>query len=154
MNWEIVPQEQTVRGETFEVDCKNVAWRPSSSKEKQAGSGDFKRLGTTTLRIMFKHVKGDGTFKLVAQFRKGEWRVNLHEPDKIVPKDIKVNRMAVVSMPHPTETKVVKRSTGTKTYDRFFNVTFPERIRDSIFRDAVKSILDSHIGNIEDKQAA
>lgn len=154
MNWEIVPQEQTVRGETFEVDCKNVAWRPASSKEKQAGSGDFKRLGTTTLRIMFRHVKGNGVFKLVAQFRKGEWRVNLHEPDKIVPKDIKVNRASVVSIPHPTETKVVKSSTGTKSYNMFFNVTFPNRIRDAIFRDTVKTILDSHIGNIEDKQAA
>ena len=154
MNWEIVTQEQTVRGETFEVDCKNVAWRPASSKEKQAGSGDFKRLGTTTLRILFRHVKGNGVFKLVAQYRKGEWRVNLHNPDRIVPKEIKVNRVHTLTIAHPTETKIVKSSTGTKTYDRFFNVTFPERIKDAIFRETVKSILDSHIGNIEDKQAA
>jgi|TARA_Y100000034_G_scaffold133414_1_gene198815 hypothetical protein len=155
MNWEVIPQEATINKETVEVAVKNIAWRPASAKEQAAGSGEFKRLGKPTFRILFKHVKGDGQFKLVAQLVKGQWRVNLHDPDIEKPADMMWrNRVTCVSMAHPTKRQIIKKSTGTSPYASFFGRVFGERIRDAAFRVHVQQLLDEAISEREQAAAA
>jgi hypothetical protein len=171
-NWMIVTQTAKIDKEDVEVDCKEISWRPSSQKEVAAGAGEFKRLGTPTFRVMFKHVKGDGIYKVVAQYvklkRAGklvkvgdvqqyEWRVNMHYPDRIVRKQIMTrNRVTSVSIDCPSgETKVEKSSTGTSPYDSFFSRIFPNVMRDEQFRSIVEMLLNEAIQEREAaKQAA
>ena len=170
-NWEIVPQEQTIKGETSLVDCKQIVWRPASDKEQEAGSGEFKKLGTPTYRVCFKHIKDNGVFRVVAQYkamkRKGkvikdandqpimEWRVNLHDPDKTQPVQMNMKqRTTCVTMDHPFKVQTIKSSTGTATYDLFFSRVFPERIRDASLRVNVMQLLDHAIFEREQAIAA
>lgn len=169
-NWEIVPQEQTIKGETSLVDCKQLVWRPASDKEQEAGSGEFKKLGTPTYRVCFKHIKDDGIFRVVAQLRamkrKGsvikdgsgqpvmEWRVNLHDPDKTQPVQMNMKqRTTCVTIDHPFKVQTIKTSTGTVPYDSFFDRVFPERIRDTSLRVNVMQLLDNAIFEREAKAA-
>lgn len=171
-NWTIVTQTAKIDKEDVEVDCKEISWRPSSPKEIAGGADDFKRLGTPTFRVMFKHIKGDGIYKVVAQYvklKRGgklvkigdvqqyEWRVNMHYPDRIVKKQLMTrNRVTSVSIDCPSgETKVEKSSTGTSPYDSFFNRVFPQTMRDEQFRGIVEGLLDEAISEREAaKQAA
>jgi len=175
-NWEIVSQTATVgKGDDkqeIEVDCKEISWRPSSPKEIAAGGGEFKRLGTPTFRVLFKHVKGDGIYKVVAQFvklkRAGklvkvdgeqqyEWRVNMHYPDKVVRKQLMTrNRVTSVSIDCPSgETKIEKSSTGTSPYDSFFNRVFPQVMRCASMRLTIEGLIADVISDREEaKQAA
>ena len=98
---------------------------------------------------MFKHVKGDAPFKLVAQYRKGEWRVNLHEPDKLQQKEIPYRGVSHVTIRTGEWTMVKGGSCGTKPYDAFFNRYLPERIRDAAFRITLQSLLDNAISERE-----
>jgi hypothetical protein len=173
MNWMIVAQEAKVDKETVSVDCKEISWRPASAKEQAKGSGEFKRLGTPTFRVTFKHIKGDGIYKVVAQYvklKRGgklvrldgeiqyEWRVNMHYPDKVVRKQIMTrNRVTSVSIDCPSgETKIEKSSTGTSPYDSFFNRVFPNVMRDASFRLIVEGLLSEAISEREEsmKEAA
>lgn len=161
-NWKIVLQELKVKGETVLVGCKEVKFRPTSDKEQANGSPKFKPLGILTYRICFQHIKDDGIFRIVAQYRpmkrKGEivkdkngeprmeWRINLHDPDQTKPVEMVMRkRVSCVTLDHPYETQVVKKSTGTVTYTMFFNHLFKDRIRDASLRTEVQQLLDQSI---------
>lgn len=169
-NWQIVPQEAIIDKETVMVDCKEISWRPASDKEIAAGSGEFKRLGTPTFRVLYRHVKFGEEHKVVAQYVKKkrggkvvkiagvvqfEWRVNLHFPDRIKPKQILTrNRVTSVSIDDPTgETQVVKSSTGTSPYDSFFDRVLPENLRDASFRLVIQQLFDEAISDREERLA-
>lgn len=175
-NWMIVRQEATIgKGdakETILVDCKSIDWRPSSAKEIQQGADDFKRLGTPTFRILYRHKKWGGDTKIVAQYvktkRSGklvkiagvqqyEWRVNLHHPDVTKPKQLLMpQRVTCVSIDCPSGEMVTeKSSTGTAPYDSFFKRVLPENLRDADFRTTIQGLLDDAIYEREQaKQAA
>jgi|APSaa5957512535_1039671.scaffolds.fasta_scaffold155927_2 hypothetical protein len=165
-NWMIVSQEAKVNKETVSVDCKEISWRPSSPKEQAAGGGEFKRLGTPTFRVTFKHIKGTGIYKVVAQYvkmKRGgklvklagiqqfEWRVNMHYPDKVVRKQLMTrNRVTSVSIDCPSgETKIEKSSTGTSPYDSFFSRVFPGVLRCEAMRFLIEGLLSEAISERE-----
>ena len=167
----IVSQEATVNKEPVSVDCKEISWRPSSPKEVAAGGGEFKRLGTPTFRVMFKHVQGRGVYKVVAQYvkkkREGklvkiggeqqfEWRVNMHYPDKVVKKHIMTrNRLSTVSIPCPSGKMITeKTSTGTHPYNSFFDRVFPKTMRCSDMRETIEGLLSEAIADREEKKEA
>lgn len=152
LNWEIVPQERTVKGETILVDCKEIKYRPASERELEEGSGTLKRLGIPTYKILFKHIKDDGIFRVVMQHRKGRWQLNLHDPDKVKPVEMRQpNRVTCVTLPHPERKQVVKSSTGTYPYEVFFGRIFGERIKDESFRLIIQSLFDEAIRQREEK---
>lgn len=172
-NWEIVPQEAKIDKEDVLVDVKEISWRPSSPKEIAGGAGEFKRLGTPTFRILYRHVTYGETHKVVAQYvkmkrggkivneagqpwKKGdvvayEWRVNLHHPDVVKPKQIRTpNRVTCVSIDDPSGAmQTVKSSTGTSPYDSFFQRVLPENLRDAAFRITIQQLLDNAISERE-----
>lgn len=154
--WEIVLQEVKNKEETFDVECKELVWRPASEKE----GGKFKKIGYPTYRILFQHKMDQGKiFKIVAQFRSSgkrppEWRLNLHDPDQERPVELIMrNRVSVVTLDHPFETKTVKHSTGTVPYRTFFRDKFPERIRNEEFRNYCKVLLDNALSERIDVEA-
>ena len=161
-NWEIVPQEAKINKEDVIVDCKEISWRPSSPKEIASGSEAFKKLGTPTYRVLFKHVKFAGEFKVVAQhvkmMRHGkvvkvgdvtqmEWRVNMHWPDRIVKKQLMTrSRTTSVSIDCPSgATKIEKKSTGSSPFEPFFARVFPKCVRDEPVRILSESLLSEAI---------
>jgi hypothetical protein len=150
-NWTILKQTAKVDKEDVEVECKEITWRPASEAELAAGSGQFKKLGIPTFRVLFKHNRSDDTefFKVVAQYRprkrgeQPEWRVNLHHPDEVKEKQLLTRqRTTSVSIACPTgDTVIVKSSTGTHPIESFFSRIFPENLRCVGTRYTVEKLL-------------
>lgn len=136
-NWFVVPQVETRKGESFDVDCKLMRWRPANANE-QAQGDEFKPM-RATFCVKFSHrMDHTNVFKITAQYRQGEWRYNLHEPDRVVAKEVRSN--SVTSVTRETEgTRVVKESTGGKV-EHIFRRVFTERVRDAEFVETVMGL--------------
>lgn len=127
MNWEIIPQLMKTKDGEIEVNVKPIRFRPASKKELEYNDNPFRRM-QPTLTMLFKHKSNNGSFKITAQHRKGDWRFNLHEPARIRVEGTFVN---------PKE-RLIKESTGTHSMSIFFKYTLPQRLRDQKFCELIE----------------
>lgn len=149
--WYVVSQVENRKGESFDVDCKLMRWRPANAKE-QAEGDDFKPM-RTTLCVKFSHELGNGEeFKITSQFRRGQWQYNLHEPERIVPKEVRTKSAKMVTR-QTDEMTVKKESTGSMAEATFRRV-FSERVRDTEFVNKVMGLFAERQGGDKAAEAA
>ena len=144
--WYVVSQEEKQQGESVDVDCKLMRWRPANAKERAQGD-DFKPM-RATLCVKFSHELSNGEeFKITSQFRGGEWKYNLHEPDRVVPKEVRSSSVKMVTR-QTDEMTVKKESTGSKPEATFRRI-FQERVRDAEFVEKVMGLFAARQPNRE-----